>query len=239
MKAADAKRLLLDESVRLIEEQGLAGLSFREMARRAGLSHQAPYHYFKNREGILAALALEGFSRLDERLVAAQKKPHDNPQTALRDLMRAYMHFALDNPVHYRIMFRPELVELRRFPEAQAMARLTFQRLLDRVAACGSNASVTDQRIVELANGLWSGAHGVVTLWLDGPLKANTPGQSIASLVDATTELFSAAGAEAARSLKKSAKDSRSPGSSRRARHSAPASGNRRLASSDDRDAPR
>ena len=72
MKAAEAKKLLLEESVRLIAEEGLGGLSFREMARRAGMSHQAPYHHFANREGILAAIALEGFTALDAALVAVR-----------------------------------------------------------------------------------------------------------------------------------------------------------------------
>ncbi|HLI80657.1 MAG TPA: TetR/AcrR family transcriptional regulator [Candidatus Binataceae bacterium] len=240
MKTAEAKQRLMDESVRLIDEMGLAGLSFREMSRRAGLSHQAPYHHFANREAILAAIVHEGFTRLDARLVEAQR--HDRrkgAQQLLRGTIRAYMLFALDNPVHYRIMFRPELVNLPEYPEALAQAKSSFQRLVTAVAACNPNVAETDQQLIEVANGLWAAAHGVATLWLDGPLRHNTPGMSIASLIDAASEMFSRAGAQTARTLKKSAKDSprtkpRHPG-----RQSARAIENRRRESPADRDAPR
>jgi len=229
MKAADAKKRLLAESIRLIEERGLEGLSFREMARRAGLSHQAPYHHFKNREGILAAIAQDGFVRLNARLAEAQE--HDRRKGAqqfLRDTLRAYMLFALDSPVHYRIMFRPELVRLPNFPEAQTAARSSFQHLIAAVSACRPNVDRTDQRLVEVANSLWAGCHGVADLWIDGPLRYNTPGMSILSLIDATAEMFSRAGAEALRALKKSAKDSRPPRPRHRGPHSARAAENPR-----------
>jgi AcrR family transcriptional regulator len=157
-KATEAKKQLLEESVRLIEEQGLAGLSFREMARRAGVSHQAPYYHFKNREGILAAIALEGKGRKD-------------PQEVLRKVLRAYVSFATENPVHFRIMFRPELVPVRRYPEVREQASLTFQRLTESLADCHQGAPKTGRRLVEVANALWAAAHGLATLWLDGPMK--------------------------------------------------------------------
>ena len=60
-KPTDLRQKVLDASLALIEEGGLDRLSMREVARKAGVSHQAPYHYFSDREAILAALAGEGF----------------------------------------------------------------------------------------------------------------------------------------------------------------------------------
>src|SRR5277367_1832090 len=149
MKAAEAKKRLVDESVRLIDERGLGGLSFREMSRRAGVSHQTPYHHFSNREGILAAIAHEGFLRLDKRLLDSRTRYRRKPAPAiLRNLLRAYMTFAIENPVHYGVMFRPELVNIRRYPETGAAARLTFQRLLDTLAQCHPRASSKDKRLI-------------------------------------------------------------------------------------------
>jgi AcrR family transcriptional regulator len=205
MKAAEAKKRLVDESVRLIGEHGLGGLSFREMSRRAGVSHQTPYHHFNNREGILAAIAHEGFSRLDERLVDARTRyRRKRPPEILRHLLRAYMTFAIDNPVHYGVMFRPELVNMRRYPETGAAAMLTFQRLVDTLAGCHPRVAINDKRLIEVANALWAAVHGVATLWLDGPLRRTLPGGvSIASFIDTTAEMFSQAGATTKRIAQK------------------------------------
>jgi AcrR family transcriptional regulator len=67
----DLRQKVLDASLTLIEEGGLDRLSMREVARKAGVSHQAPYHYFDDREAILAALAGEGFSKLGQSLMRA------------------------------------------------------------------------------------------------------------------------------------------------------------------------
>ncbi|MSV37798.1 MAG: TetR family transcriptional regulator, partial [Actinobacteria bacterium] len=60
----DVRRLVLDAALGIIESDGAESLSMREVARRAGVSHQAPYHYFGDRSGILAAISEEGFTGL-------------------------------------------------------------------------------------------------------------------------------------------------------------------------------
>ncbi len=200
MKAVEAKKRLLEESVRLIQEQGLGGLSFREMARRAGVSHQLPYHHFSNREGILTAIALEGFTDLDDALVAAASLAANGaPQKILKEVVRAYVSFALKQPVHFRVMFRPELVPVERHPEVVAKAKASFGRLLNAVANCHPDVKRNDPRLLEIANALWAAAHGLATLWLDGPMRGNSPRLSLAALIDSATEMFSEAGASAKR----------------------------------------
>jgi AcrR family transcriptional regulator len=200
MKADEAKKRLVEESVRLIDEQGLAGLSFREMARRAGVSHQTPYHHFVNREGILAAIALEGFTGLDAALVAARAaRRGKTPQKILQAVLRAYVTFAMDHQAHFRVMFRPELVPVRRYPAVRAQAKLSFQRLTDSIAACHPGVKQTDQPLLEVANALWAAAHGLATLWLDGPLKFHSPELKLPALVEVATDIFSEAGARTKR----------------------------------------
>ena len=199
-KAVEAKKRLLEESVRLIQEQGLGGLSFREMARRAGVSHQLPYHHFSSREGILAAMALDGFTDLDEALVAAGTlDANAAPQKILKEVIRAYVNFALKHPVHFRVMFRPELVPVQRHPEVLAKAKASFSRLLDAVASCHPDVKRSDPRLREIANALWAAAHGLATLWLDGPMRGNPPRLSFAAFIDSAAEMFSEAGASAKR----------------------------------------
>jgi AcrR family transcriptional regulator len=195
-KGVEARRRLLEESVRLIGEQGLAALSFREMARRANVSHQAPYHHFTSREGILAAIVLEGFVRLDAQLVSARARHRAAPAgEILRQVMTAYMTFALENPVHFRVMFRPDIVSIGDYPDTRVHAMLAFQRLVDAVAECHPDADRTDPRFLEVVNALWAGAHGVATLVLDGPVQLNSPGLAFQSFVNTAATLFSEAGA--------------------------------------------
>jgi len=194
MRAEDAKKAMLDESVKLIAEQGLAGLSFREMARRSGLSHQAPYHHFANRAGILAAIALEGFSRLDLKLREAEGlSPPGAPRDGLRQTLKAYMSFAIENPVYFRIMFRPELVDMARYPDVRDLAMSTFDRLVKAVTACRPRLSAAKR--TDISNVLWAAAHGVATLWLDGPIAAKSPTTSIDTLIDLGSLMFAEAGA--------------------------------------------
>ena len=194
--AGNTRQRLIDESVRLIEETGLAGLSFRSMARRAGLSHQAPYHHFHNREGILVAIAQQGFERLDAALVAARTEP-GSPEERLRRVLRAYVEFARANPVQFRIMLRPELAPLAEYPEARAAAASSFQRLVDTVAECHPGVDRRTVPFVEVVNSLWAGAHGVATLILDGPVLANSPGLSLEGFVETAARLLAEAGAHA------------------------------------------
>ena len=72
MAAETLKQQVLDASIALVAESGLAGLSMREVARRAGVSHQAPYHHFADKAAIVAALVERGFAMLTLRLEAAR-----------------------------------------------------------------------------------------------------------------------------------------------------------------------
>ncbi len=195
MDGPNAKARLLEESLRLRGDEGLGALSFREIARRAGVSHQLPYHYFTNREGVLAAIATDGFARLDRELLSAMAKDGEG-EARLRGVLRAYMGFAIENSVHYAVMFRPELVVLERHPEALRLAMRTFSRLVDAIALRHPAAPADDPRIVRMADTLWASAHGVATLWLDGPLQAKSPDLRASAFIAQSAAMFCQAAAK-------------------------------------------
>jgi AcrR family transcriptional regulator len=186
--SADLKTQVLEASVQLIAEAGLAGLSMREVARRAGVSHQAPYHYFDDKAAIVAALAERGFLLLAERLeVASRAGP---AAQRLVQTGRAYVTFALDEPVYFRLMFRPELTDLKRFPAVEAAGARAFgvlQRLVDETAGRRAGQAKKDA----LVSMHWALAHGLATLLLDGPLGAQlATGPERARHVDDVLRLF-------------------------------------------------
>lgn len=138
---------LLGAAAKMIEREGLAGLSLREAARRAGVSHAAPYRHFADREALLAALAAEGFAELGRVLEGKSG----------RSLGEAYVQFALQHPQRFRLMFtlsRPE------------HARGIREQLAAAFAGFGAEAGFA----------AWSVVHGLALLLLDGHVE-NQPGR--------------------------------------------------------------
>ena len=164
----DLRRALVDAAAALADEKGVAGLSLREAARSAGVSHAAPYHHFKDKTALLAAVAEEGFLRLDAVQRKALESATRQPAARLRALGKAYIDFAIKNPQYFRVMFRKDLVEPAAYPSLQEVARRTFDRLFAAVSDClGSSAKA---EAMPLSITAWSLVHGLASLWLDGPL---------------------------------------------------------------------
>lgn len=141
---------MLAAAGKLIEKEGLAGLSVREAARRAGVSHNAPYRHFPDRDALLVALAAQGFTQLEEAL----------ENRSGRELGEAYVRFALAHPQRFRLMFGG-LIALDRYPELRAQARATHERLTAAFAGLGTEAEFA-------AAAAWSMVHGLAQLLLDG-----------------------------------------------------------------------
>lgn len=157
---------MLDASLALIEEEGLDRLSMREVARKAGVSHQAPYHYFGDREAILAALAGEGFSRLGQSLARAAADAGE-PGDAVVAMGKAYVDFAIRHPPYFQVMFRADAVPLDRYPEARKQENEAFGKLVEIDKAFTGQAPEERRRI---AVAVWAMVHGLATLILEGSL---------------------------------------------------------------------
>src|ERR1019366_6436245 len=93
------KQALLDACLALIRKSGPGGFTLREVARMAGVSHNAPYRHFRDKEELLAALAAEGFHRLTEAMVKAGE-PAPSALDRFRRSGRGYVEFALRYPQH-------------------------------------------------------------------------------------------------------------------------------------------
>jgi len=162
---------LLRISRELLDEGGPDALSMREVARRAGCTHQAPYHYFANREAIFAALVEAGFDELANRLCEA----HDlvgteDLGTVAEASGNAYVEFALTNPGVFRIMFRRDMCDPTRFPGIQVASRRTYDEL-GRLA----RIRFGEHAIREHETALWASVHGLAVLLLDGLMADELP----------------------------------------------------------------
>jgi len=164
----DLRRALVDAAATLAGEKGVAGLSLREAARSAGVSHAAPYHHFKDKAALLAAVAEEGFLRFDAFQRKSLRSAPRSPAARLSALGKAYIDFAIKNPHYFRVMFRKDLVGPEITPSLRKIAYQTFDRLFEAVGDCLGSSSETE--VMPLAITAWSLVHGLASLWLDGPL---------------------------------------------------------------------
>jgi AcrR family transcriptional regulator len=148
----DLRPALVRAAQKLLEKAGPEALSLREVARRAGVSHNAPYRHFSGREALLAALAAEGFRRLGEALAA----------TTGRAMGEAYVRFALEHPQLFRLMFGGRLRFARHRPLAEAAAQ-PYEALL---GAFRAQPAIGDPE--KAAAAAWALVHGLAHLLLDG-----------------------------------------------------------------------
>jgi AcrR family transcriptional regulator len=177
---ADMRQLILDTSEHLLQSEGLDALSMREVARRAGVTHQAPYHYFADRASIVAELVSMGFADLAQRLAIANNKAADESKPDMHALMRtsgmAYIGFAIDRPALFSIMFRPEQCDLSQYPmsiEAGGKAYAELGRMVSLVYAHSKahSGKLKQQASIDaLAITYWAQVHGLSCLIVDGPL---------------------------------------------------------------------
>ena len=162
------RETILHTAVAHVAEHGPDSLSFRKLASDAGVSHQAPYHHFGDRRGVFMAIAAEGFIELGESLRSARATAGEEVGEAL---LEAYVEFALAHPGHFRVMFRRDLCEIDTDPALRGLADAAFDVLVDVVReSLGSKASIKDIRARTTA--MWSVAHGLSTLLIEGPLEA-------------------------------------------------------------------
>jgi AcrR family transcriptional regulator len=163
----DVRSEILKASLELIDEGGLGGFSMREAARRAHVSHQAPYHYFADRESILAELVRDGFEQLYARMSAAA----DGAATAgtrLAAMGEAYISFAIERSALFRLMFREEMVDIGHHLEAKAAADRAFHLLAETVLGQKPPGAIDDPAPIIA---VWSLAHGLASLELEGKLR--------------------------------------------------------------------
>jgi len=105
----DLRNALLDSARRILEEESLADLSLRAVARRAGVSHAAPYRHFPNHEALLVELAKEGFAELREGIAEAGAAASALESDRIAKIGAAYMRFVARRPELASLMFGPQL----------------------------------------------------------------------------------------------------------------------------------
>jgi AcrR family transcriptional regulator len=164
----DLRRALINAALRLINESGASAVTLREVARRVGVSHQAPYRHFADRAALLAAVAEEGLRALHTELSQAARKEPD-VLSALRACGVTYVLFAVAHPAHFRVMHSAE-ASASDDPDLQAASDAVFALLTQTIAEARVGAG-GEAATLEYALAAWSIVHGLASLLVDGQLR--------------------------------------------------------------------
>lgn len=134
-KYENLREACIEEALEIIENDGIEKLSVREVARRLGVSHQAPYKHFPSRDHILAEIVQRCFDDFAQHLDSRPRR--DNPHDDLGTMGFAYLQYAAAHPLQYRLMFGTPLPDPNEHPEMMHRAEHAFALLRDGIAAMG------------------------------------------------------------------------------------------------------
>lgn len=154
----DLKAALRREAEQILVERGVGDIGLREVARRLGVSHNAPYRHYANREALLADIAADGFARLGARYDAI---PPGEPTDRIIAIGHAYIRFALEEPAIFRLMLGKDLAKPQ-YAALKTLADKAFAVLRVELVAFGVAGPAVAQSLA-----LWSMVHGMAVLLLD------------------------------------------------------------------------
>jgi len=166
----DLRHALLGEALKVIEAEGAEQLTLRDLARRIGVSHAAPYRHFSDKAELFVALAEEGFKELLAALSQVEPTPNAGMLARFQEIAVVYVQFALRNPARFSVMFGPEVsATCGENPPAPMLATMEFVlKLMEKGQAEGQ--LVPGQPIVQ-ATTAWALVHGLSVLLINHKLK--------------------------------------------------------------------
>lgn len=163
----DLRNALIQAGVAILAKDGASALSLRRAARRAGVSHAAPYAHFPDKQALIAAIATEGYRRLYDQMEAAVERAGGDPLRRLVAGAWAYVEFALADPAHFKITLSGVVEKEHDYPALVTMTEKGFG-LVRRIVADGQAAGILKPAPADLmAVSLWGAVHGLVALTLD------------------------------------------------------------------------
>ena len=159
--AADLREACVVAAHAVIAQHGVEKLSLRDVARRLGVSHQAPYKHYPSRDHLLAEVMRRCFESFALFLDATQGS--DDPQCDMQAMGQAYLAYAIENPLQYRLMFGTPWPSVAEHPALLRDAQHSFLVLRRAIARMRGRTAVTAQDDLD-ALFVWSSMHGLATI---------------------------------------------------------------------------
>lgn len=160
----DIREACISESLKIIEEHGVKGLSIREVARRLKISHGAPYRHYENRDALIAEIAIRGYELLAAYLT---KNVDYEKKTLLENFMNIldnYMKFSNQHALYYDIIFLSDLPSSQDFPTVKTSGLKTYYIIEDLVVKMKERGEWQVDDVKEVCLQLFSMMQGLATL---------------------------------------------------------------------------
>lgn len=184
----DLRASLIQWGTYLLDRDGAAGMSLRATAKLAGVSQGAPAHHFGDKNGLLAAIAAQGFRDLVAlRKTRLEQVARDDDKGRLRALLLTYIEFAQSYPARFELMYGPLLGRRSEYPELVEAGTASFGLLRDVVLPllpARRASALTDDDVSQI---VWAAVHGLATLEIHrrrAPIRTG-PRRSIEEMADA------------------------------------------------------
>lgn len=186
----ELRQALIEAALELVSTKDVDSVSLREVARRVGVSHAAPYRHFADKEALLAAVAQEGFQMLRQTLETVLNQAKLDPLRRLQELGVSYVNFALEHSSHYRLMFSAYgATSTQQSPELVQAATQAFMVLVNCVKAGQQERVIRMDDSEKLALAAWALTHGLAMLLMDGQIPT-TNSQTVAPLSNFITQIL-------------------------------------------------
>jgi AcrR family transcriptional regulator len=169
----DLRQAVLDEALALIDERGHADFTLREIARRVGVSHAAPYRHFPDRRALITELAAMAGEDLGARVEAALDAAGDDLRARFLSAGFAYVRFALDHPASFRAMLSADVDP--EHPRMIAAKERSYGLLLRFVRDAQERGAFPAGDPAEIATAVWAMHHGLASLAALGALSKQGP----------------------------------------------------------------
>lgn len=160
----DLKNALIKAGVEILTKEGLDGLSLRKVAKKAGVSHSAPYAHFPDKQALIAAIATEGHNQIFAKINSILDQYPDAPLKQLVKTACAYLDFGMEEPDLFRITFSGVVEHERDYPALVEMTGKNFALIMGIVLRCKEVGIFGPEPEDLLAQGLWGSVHGMISL---------------------------------------------------------------------------
>jgi len=164
----DLKNALIEAGIGILSKEGVGALSLRKVARRAGVSHTAPYAHYADKQALIAAIAAAGYEKLYARISGLVQQYRDDPAQQLVEAAWAYMEFALHETDHFKITFSGVVEKEKDYPALVEISHQSFRLVVEIVEACQRAGILPEGPSDLLAVSVWGLLHGLVSLVLEG-----------------------------------------------------------------------
>ncbi len=161
------KEALVVAGVEILAEKGIEELSLRNVAKKVGVSHSAPYNHFPNKQALLAAISTAGHKQLFHSLSVSFEKYKYSSTDIIFEIAWSYLQFALDDPGRFKLMFSGALEEEREHPDYVEISRKNIALLEEIIVFCQNKGQLEKGKAAMIAIRLWSSVHGFVHLALE------------------------------------------------------------------------